>query len=168
MVAATRATQGGAIGRIGRALNDTYLPYAPEPRRNRAMRRALFQDQAARESKRAGSSVQRALFKGKKQYSVGGVADAVTLYEEGKMAAEDCDEENRPAEIRARDKKERAKVIQRKAKKRKRLQKRMEKLDIERRAYLKKQEKATGKTLGSAMISAVRSQVRQKNYKLTR
>jgi TolB-like protein len=153
-VVAMRAPQDDEIERLGRELSDTYVPLGSYGKKAKARQRRAAS--AVRGLAAAGAAVDRAVFMAKPQYEASADWDAVARAERGDVV----EAEELPAELRAMDEKERKKTLKEKAAKRARIQSRIRNLKEKRDSYLEKKraESDAGKSLGAAVLDAVRTQ----------
>ncbi|MFC1679455.1 FlgO family outer membrane protein [Elusimicrobiota bacterium] len=167
-VVAIRAPQDDEIERLGRELNQTYIPYGSRGRSS--MMRQEAQDKEAMGLSGGGAAVQRALFKAKKQYNAGAASwDAVTLVEKGEKSVDELKPEELPADLRNKSPKARRKIIEGRVRKRKEIQQRIQTLSKERKGYVveerrKQAEAGAEMTLDQAVIRAVREQAATRGF----
>ncbi|MFH1726120.1 MAG: FlgO family outer membrane protein [Elusimicrobiota bacterium] len=167
-VVAMRAPQDDEIERLGRDINETYIPYGSGGRE--ASLRQEEQDAQAGKHGLAGAAVQRSMFKAKKQYSASAAWDAATLVESGEKDVGELEEDELPEPMRGMSVPEREKYIQERIERRRGIQERIRKLSAERDSYISaKQEelsKGSGElTLDQAVLKAVRKQAATKQYR---
>lgn len=163
-VATISAPQDGELSRLSRRLNDTFIPMGSRGRV--AARNAAAQDQLAAGAG-GGVAAERGAYKAKPQYAAAASAwDAVSAVVSGAAApkALAMQAEFMSEEMRALDEDERVKVIENKAKDRKALQEKIQKLEADRADYLKKADKDSGNTMGGAVVDAVRKQAAKKGF----
>jgi len=161
-VAALRAPQDDEIERLGRSLNDTFVPMAA-PEAKRSAKRQREADEGAGMLASAGAMVQRALYKAKGNYSQSAADwDIVTAEEEGRAVPT----ESLPAQVRGMSADERKEFVGKKAKERKKIQEKISKLESQRKDWIKKNEKSGSKadSLDKVMLEAVQQQAASQNY----
>jgi hypothetical protein len=157
------APQDEEIARLGKELNNTYIAFGAYGTESLARQEAQDINAA---SAGKGSFVQRAMTKSKKQYK-NEAWDLVDAEKAGSVNLETLEEEALPEEMRKMSKGERKKYVEEMAKKREKIQKRINELSKERRAYIEKErgKLAEGNTLDAAIINAVHEQALGKNFK---
>ena len=163
-VATINAPQDVEISRLSNKLNDTFIPMGR--RGMLAARSSAAQDKNAAGAG-GGAAAERGAFKAKPQYSLAAASwDAVSAVVSGAAApkAMAAAPENLPEEMQALNEDERVKVIEGKAKDRKEIQEKIQKLETARADYLKKAEKDGGNTMGGAVVEAVRKQASKKGF----
>lgn len=157
------APQDKEINKLGAQLNTTYVAYG-----RRGKRKKMRQE--AQDANAAGVSapvqVQRSVAKAQKQYT-NVDWDLVDASKEGKVKAEEMEEELLPEEMKKMTKKERKEYIEKKTKEREKIQKKINELRKKRDKYIAEQRKknAGEATLDDAIIQAIRSQAAKKNFK---
>ena len=158
------APQDKEITELSVKLNETYIAYGDLGRRNYA--RQSEQDRSAL-SLSAEASVQRSVAKSSANYR-NEHWDLVDAYTKDSDKLRELKEEELPENMRRMTDKERKAYVEAKAKERTKIQKKIQSLNEQRRKYvaaeMKKQQQG-GKTLGSAVIQAVREQAKKKNFK---
>lgn len=157
-VAVPRAPQDDEIERLGRGLNDTYVPMRSR-RAREAVARQNSQDAKAAALAPAGALVQRSLFKSGRQYEAAAAEwDLASAVGQGRHDVLK-DEEALPEELRALGEKERREYVAAKLAERKRIETRIGELRKERAAWLKEQAgKRPADTLDAAVLGALREQ----------
>ncbi|MHC4742403.1 MAG: vWA domain-containing protein [Planctomycetota bacterium] len=159
------APQDKEIQELSVKLNETYLAYGALGRDNYARQRVQDRNAA---SLSAEASIQRSLAKSSANY-MNEHWDLVDALAKDADKLEELKEEQLPENMRKMTEKERKEYVQTKAKERAEIQKKIQTLNEQRKKYvaveLKKQQAAGGKTLGSAVIQAVREQAEKKNFK---
>ncbi len=126
------APQDEELRRLGRELNETYIPYGDRGREGIALQEE--QDKRAEEAG-AESETQRAISKGSDLYK-NPTWDLVDAVMEGKVSLQDLKKEDLPQGLRELSLKEQKDYIESKAKLRGEIQQKMEELHGERRKYL--------------------------------
>ena len=163
--ASISAPQDAEIEKLGRDLNDTFVPMGARGAKLRERR--LRQDSNASLFAMAGSSVERSLFKAAPQYAAAAAeADAVSELSSGKVSVSDLKREELPGEMGKMSDKELEGALKAKEGERKRIQERLRKLGDERRRFVAAKEKAqvlgAGPTLDGALLGAIRKQAAKK------
>ena len=159
------APQDAEIEKLGRDLNDTFVPMGVRGAKLRERR--LRQDSNASLFAMAGSSVERSLFKAAPQYAAAAAeADAVSELSSGKVSVSDLKREELPGEMGKMSDKELEGALTAKVGERTRIQERLRKLGDERRKFVAAKEKAqvlgSGPTLDGALLGAIRKQAAKK------
>lgn len=158
-----KAPQDEDIIRLGREMNSTYIGYGK--------RGADFKKRQEKQDRNAsgmskGAIVERSVAKSGKQYrnSSWDIVDAVG---DKRVKLENLKDDEVPEEMKKMNTKERKAYIKKMIKKRKRLQKRISKLNNERRKYVKQEMKkrSASNTLDAVVIPTVRKQAVEKNFK---
>jgi hypothetical protein len=163
VVAHRRCPQDDEIIRLGRRLNDTYLPYGREGTTGRM--KQLDQDANSSELAAQGSLLNRSLFKATSVYC-NDHWDLVDACQAGKVAVGEVPAAQLPELMRRMNVEERSAYIGEKAKERADIQAKIKELENERNRYLAeefKQEDGGRNTLDEVMIGAIREQVRRKD-----
>jgi hypothetical protein len=159
------APQDDEIARLGGELNKTYIAYGRRGRKAKA--RQKKQDANAKGAAPA-SAMQRAVYKSSAAYS-NASWDMVDAEKEGSVKVEEVDADELPAEMRSMSKSERKAHVQKMGKKRAAIQKKIQKLNAERKKYIAKKKKEMSQsgqdTLDTAMIKAIRKQAGKKQFK---
>jgi hypothetical protein len=160
------APQDAEIERLGRELNRTYLAFGALGLEAAARQEA--QD-AAVERSVPGSATQRAICKASQNYR--NVAwDLVDALKEGHVKLEELKRDELPEELREMAPQERKAFVERRAREREEIQKRIQELDAARRKHvaeeMNKRSAAGEKTLEAAVIASVREQARAKSFEL--
>ncbi len=159
------APQDKEIAELGAKLNNTYIPYGRTG--TVAAERQMAQDSNA-SSVAPGSMVNRAVFKSSKQYRNTGW-DLVDAVHDGTVKVADLDEEELPEGLKGKSKAEIKEVVDAKQKEREKIQKKITKLNEERRKYVEAEEKkraaeAGKETFDSALIKSVREQAAEHDF----
>jgi hypothetical protein len=156
------APQDAEIVKLGKELNETYIPYGAEGELSK-VRQEEQDDNAAGASEEA--FVQRNLAKANEQYknSSWDLLDAVANNE---VDIEKISAEELPAEMQNMSPEERKAYVAAMQQKRDTIKKRLSELNQERRDYIVEQMKnnAEENTLGDAMLGALRTQAESKNF----
>ena len=157
------APQDKEIAELSIKINSTYIAYGRGGRE--MLRRQSTQDQNASRSSRMAAS-QRAVTKSSSNYR-NESWDLVDGLKNDAVKLEDLEAEELPEEMKKMSTKEQAEYVKIKAKDREDIQKKIQKLNEERKKYIaeemKKQSK-DGETLGSAIIQAVRKQAQARKF----
>ena len=165
-IVAVESPQDEEIARLGRELNDTYIPYGPQGKTGQG-------NQAAQDLNAASAAkmsfVQRQVTKASSFYNNAGwdLADAL---KEGRIKLEDLKVEDLPKEMQNMSLEERQAHVESMAEKRRQIQKKILTLNEERKKYVAQEMKKlveTGvDTLDAALINVVRDQAAKKNFKV--
>ena len=159
------APQDKEIQELSVKLNQTYLAYGVLGRDNYARQR---QQDMTNANLSIEASIQRSVAKSSSNY-MNEHWDLVDALAKDADKLGELKEEQLPENMRKMTEKERKEYIEAKAKERAEIQKKIQTLNESRKKYvaveLKKQQAAGGKTLGSAVIQAVREQAKKKNFK---
>lgn len=159
------APQDKEIQELSAKLNDTYIAYGTLGARNYA--RQSEQD-SSNASLSAEASIQRSVAKSSANY-INDHWDLVDAYAKDSDKLMELKEEELPENMRKMTGEEKKEYIETKAKERAEIQKKIQDLNEKRKIYvaaeMKKQQKPGEKTLGSAVIQAVREQAKKKNFK---
>ena len=159
------APQDAEIARLGGEMNKTYIGYGKRGRK--AKMRQAAQDSNAKSAAPAAMA-ERAVYKSSAAYSNSGwdLADAV---KDKKVKLDEMEADDLPEPMRKMDNKEREAYVKAQSAKRAEIQKKIQKLSVERKKYVtqkqKEQAKSGTKTLDAAMIDSIRSQAVKKGYK---
>ena len=164
---AIRAPQDTKIENLGRKMNDTFIPYGEEGKAAEEVQSRA--DELADVEKSSGASVQRQLYKSKKQYSSSMTWDVVTLVETGKVKIKDIDKKKLPKDLQKMSDPELEKYIKDQIDKRNKIRSDIENLNKERTVYIQKEEAklkddSSKKSLGKAMEQAVEVQASELDY----
>ncbi len=161
-IAQIAAPQDAEITKLGTELNKTYIAYGSAGRAKKE--RQQEQDKNA-SFMSSGSLVQRSVAKASKQY-VNAAWDLVDAVDNGSVKLEEVREKDLPKEMKKMSAKERAAYVESMLKKRKELQKRINTLNKERRAYVEKERKKNAQegTLDLAIIKSIREQAIKKKF----
>jgi len=159
------APQDKEITELSVKLNETYIAYGEFGMRNYG--RQSEQDRSA-SSLSAEASIQRSVAKSSLNYR-NEHWDLVDAYTKDGDKLRELKEEQLPENMRKMTDKEKKAYVEAKAKERTEIQKKIQSLNELRKKYvaaeMKKQQAAGEKTLGSAVIQAVREQAKKKNFK---
>jgi len=164
-VAHIAAPQDKKIAELGAEVNKTYIPYGTRGRESAA--RQKKQDSNAK-SAAPGSMTQRAVFKSSGNYS-NAKWDLVDAEKNG-VKVEDIKKEELPENMRKMSMKERKAFVKAQSAKRAAVQKKIQKLNAERKKFVADKRKELAKsnekdTLDQAMIKSAREQAKKKNFK---
>lgn len=151
------------IRRYGEEMNSTYIPYGPQG--EEAFIRKNQQDAYAKAMSYAGSDVERQIFKAREQVAIQDW-DLVSRFATGKQRLSQINKQNLPLEYRDLSLTELEKNILEKWEKRKKLQKNLQDLENKRREFLEEKKKSLNQEfdLATALIKALRQQMRRKNF----
>jgi len=149
-----------AILLLNRKLNKTYVSYG-------SVGRAKLALQAEQDKKAQGYSsanaVSRTVSKSSHLYK-NSSWDLVDAIETEEVIVEDLDNDVLPSELKGKSAKEIKDYVSTKQKERSEIQKEIQKLNEKRRLYIAEKRKEKENGLESAMINAIKSQAKQKNY----
>ena len=168
-IQAIKAPQDRQIQKEGRRINETFIPYGDQGRD--ALARQEKEDENADRRASSGSSVNRYIFKGKKQYSQSSTWDLVTLVETGKLKIKDIDPKKLPPKYRKLSKARLKKVIQAKIAERKKIRAKISKLSKDRTKYITKEKLKRAKSnpdnssIDKAMSESIRRQSKELDFK---
>jgi len=158
------APQDKQISELSIKLNETYIAYGAKgedyyERQSRQDTNASVASEAA--------AIQRAVTKASRNYR-NDDWDLIDAIRNDKVKLEDVKEEELPENMRKMSTKEKQAYVEGRLKERAEIQKQIQQLNDQRKKYvaeeMKKQQAGT-KTLGSAIIQAVREQAKKKNFK---
>ena len=161
-IAYIEAPQDKEIAILGEELNKTYVAYGAAGKAKKILQEK--QDSNA-SSMSEEAVVQRSVAKASAQYRNSGW-DIVDAYKEGSIDLKSIDKDSLPAEMRDMTEKERKEYIEKMEKKRSVLQKKINKLNEERKRFIDNEtrKRAEANTLDAAMIKAIHEQAVKKNY----
>ncbi len=157
-----KAPQDDEIARLGRELNKTYIAYGTA---GAAMKERQKKQDMNAEKMSEESVIQRSIAKSSRHYDNASwdLADAVS----GKrVSVAALKEQDLPPELRKMNKAEREVYVNNKIKERAGIQKKIQTLQEQRRAYIEKERKkqAASDTLDTAVIKAIRDQAVKKDF----
>lgn len=157
-----KTPQDKEIMELNKKLNDTYIAFGAKGITSKA--RQKKQDENA-SAMGAGALVQRSVAKASELYD-NSTWDLVDAVKEGGVELEEIAEPQLPEEMQKMDKKERKEYIGKKKDEREKIQKKIKKLNAERRKYIEKQRKMTSQnsTFDSAIIKTIRYQAEMKDF----
>ncbi len=159
--ASIRAPQDERIRELNAKLNTTYLAYGRAGEKRKDMQENL--DKKAGESAE-DADVKRALSKASGLYT-NAAWDLLDALKAGSVKLEDIKKEQLPKEMREMTREEMEAHLAKKAKERAELQKELQKLGEERRAYVEKQLKESGvQTFSSAVQATLKDQMEKKGF----
>ena len=144
-------------------LNDTYIQYGSGGH-TKKLNQATQDNNAASYSKQ--NKVSRAVSKSSHIYD-NKSWDLVDKSKEKSFKMEEVEEEYLPQEMKGLDKDQKIKFVEKKKGERNKIQNEIKELNTKRLAFVAENEKSTGTTenqLDKAMISAIRSQAKSKNF----
>ena len=155
------------IERYGIDINRTFVPYG-ESGKNSYMRQA-GEDKKAESEKASGSSIQRSMYKGQKQYSSSATWDLITLIEQGKLQYNEIKKADLPAELGNLSNEELKLYIEKKITERKKIQNEIASLAEKRKTYLKDKEMEIAEknknSLDETMMKSIKRQASELEYK---
>ncbi|MBK6879612.1 MAG: VWA domain-containing protein [Elusimicrobia bacterium] len=158
-----RSPYDDEIERLGRLFNDTFVYFGARAEETAA--RQSRADAAALKAAPAGASVERSLFKSKRQYSESLAAeDAVSAVVSGRMKAVELEAKDLPAEMRGKDAKELEGALKAKQAEREKIQSELDALGKKREKFLAEKPADAKDTLDRAILDAVREQARGLGY----
>ncbi|MEC3905778.1 vWA domain-containing protein [Tamlana sp. 2201CG12-4] len=145
---------------LNQKLNKTYVAYGHKGRQKMALQ--AEQDNNANSYSKA-NAVKRTVSKSSHLYKnkTWDLVDAVELDE---VVIEDIEEEALPSELKGKSKSEIKAYITTKSKEREAIQKKIQELNLKRKAYVLKQNKERSNGLENAMIKAIKEQAAKKQY----
>jgi len=158
------APQDKQITELGVKLNDTYIAFGRMGRTN-AERQSTQDRNAANASKQA--EVQRAVTKSS-QYYQNDNWDLVDALNNNTLQLESLKPEDLPEEMKDMTTEQRQAYVEARQKERAEIQKKIQKLNAQRSKYVADEMKklqGSEKTLGSAVIQAIRDQAAKRNFK---
>jgi len=157
------APQDKELAELGKKLNQTYIAFGKKGKKKKEMQAA--QDTNASSLGQAVMA-QRSMAKASAQYN-NATWDLVDAEKEGSVKVEELEEDQLPEKMKKMSKEERKKYIQQKAKERKEIQEKINRLRKKRDKYVtaKRKEMSADNTLDAAVIKIVREQAVKKNYK---
>jgi hypothetical protein len=158
------APQDTEIAELSVKLNDTYIAFGSEGRMLK-QRQSQQDDNAAVVSEEA--AVQRAVAKSSFNYK-NASWDLVDAIKSNKVKLENVKEKELPEEMQKIPAEERKAYVQAKEKERTEIQQKIQQLNEQRKQYVAaemKKRQDGDKTLGSAIITAVRDQAVKRNFK---
>jgi hypothetical protein len=159
------APQDEEIAELSIKLNDTYIAFGREGRMSK-QRQSLQDGNAAAISEEA--TVQRAVAKSSFNYK-NDSWDLVDALKNDKVKLEDVKEKDLPEEMQKMSAEERKAYVRAKEIERAEIQQKIQQLNEQRKKYVTaemKKRQGEDKTLGSAIIKAVREQAVKKNFEL--
>jgi predicted DNA-binding WGR domain protein len=158
--------QDDEIRHLNSSLNETYIPYGP--RGGAAAANQVAQDANAEANASVGSDVARAAAKASGAYQNAGwdLVDAVT---NNQVKVEEVADKDLPENMQKMDQQQRKGYVDQQRAKRSEIQKQILELNKAREAYLVTEEKKLNDgdksdTLDSAMLDAIREQVKAKGF----
>ena len=157
------APQDAEIVKLSEELNDTYIAYGREGARYK--KNQVAQDRNS-SSISISNMAQRAATKSSRYYR-NDKWDIVDAMKDGKVKLEEMESSELPKEMQTMDKSEQEKYVAEKAEKRAVIQKKIQKLNAERKEYIAAEMKkiaGADKSLGSAIIKAVRKQAESRKF----
>ena len=158
------APQDDEIVKLSQKLNSTYIAYGRQGRLN--MSNQTAQDNNSR-SLSVSNAAGRAVTKSSGYYR-NDTWDVVDAIKNNKMKLEDFKDTDLPKEMQKMNKDERKAYVEKNAKERQKIQKKIQTLNDARKKHIVAEMKklaGADKSLGSAMIKAVRKQAETRNFK---
>lgn len=149
-----------AILEWNKKLNKTYIGYGKRGKDKVAIQRA--QDAEA-ESYSKANAVGRTISKSSHFYK-NSKWDLVDAIETEEVVIEDLKEASLPTELKGKSKNEIKAIVKQKSTERSKIQKEIQELNTKRKTYIAKQQKQTSNGLENAMIKAIKTQAKKKNY----
>jgi len=149
-----------AILELNKRLNNTYIAYGKRGVAKATMQMA--QDNEAENYSKA-NAVGRTISKSSHFYK-NSTWDLVDAIEEDKIELDSLDDTSLPAELRGKSTKEIKMYVAKKSKERLQIQKEIQELNTKRRTYIASKQKDTKNGLENAMIQAIKTQAKKKNY----
>lgn len=167
VVAAIETPFDKDITKLSSEINKTFLLYGEKAAREEAKKRQVEQDEKAAQAA-PNAAAARAQFKSAPQYQSAD-RDLTSGIVSGKVKLNDIPEDQLPEELQKLKPEERQAYVDKLAKEREAIQKKIKELGEKRDAYIaeerKKQSEAEkDKALDSAVIESIRKQAAQKNY----
>ena len=150
-----------AILILNNKLNKTYVSYGRQGGVKVAMQ--AEQDSNAQGYSKA-NAVSRTVSKSSHLYKNSGW-DLVDAIDEDVVEIEDLEEEDLPQELKGKTTAEIKAYVAQKSKEREAIQKEIQELNEKRRQFIAKQQKENSNGLENAMIKAIKTQAKEKNYK---
>jgi hypothetical protein len=156
--------QDQEIAALNEQLNQTYIGYGASGQARKGV-----QEQQDKNAQRLSlsSMLQRAVTKSSANYD-NRDWDLVDAIQHNSVVLEELEDKALPLEMQNMDEKERRVYIEQKTKERQEIQKKIQQLNEQRKQYVAEQMKNQqnkDKTLGSAIIQAIREQAQKKHYK---
>ena len=149
-----------AILELNKRLNNTYIAYGKRGVAKATMQMA--QDNEAESYSRA-NAVGRTISKSSHFYR-NSTWDLVDAIEEDKIELDSLDDTSLPAELKGKSIKEIKIYVAKKSKERLQIQKEIQELNTKRRTYIASKQKDAKNGLENAMIQAIKTQAKKKNY----
>ena len=149
-----------AILILNTKLNKTYITYG----RRGAEKMALQQEQDDQAGKYGEANVVSRTVSKSSHFYKNSSWDLVDAVEMEEVEIKDLKTSDLPSELKGKSTKEIEEIIKKKQKERKDIQKEIQELNNKRRAYISEQQKNSDNGLENAMISAIKSQAKKKNY----
>ena len=145
---------------LNEKLNQTYVAYGKTGKKK--MELQAEQDSNAMSYNKA-NAVSRTVSKSSRLYK-NSTWDLVDAEKEDGFSYEELDEQELPTELKGKSKEEIKSYIEKKRKQRTTLQKSITELNIKRRDYISKKSADKNNGLENAMINAIKTQAKKKNY----
>ncbi len=165
-VARIVAPQDADIVRLGNEMNKTFVPYGDHGRK--AAERQKVEDSNASANAASGASIQRSIFKGKKQYARTNRWDLVSLIMNKQLTYDKIDKKKLPAHLRNKSDKEVRSYIENRIKQRQQMQKDIRTLHDKRKKYVAKEKKKraskSASSIDDAMMHTIQKQAEEMDY----
>ncbi|WP_299366826.1 vWA domain-containing protein [Winogradskyella sp.] len=145
---------------LNKKLNNTYVAYGSSGRRK--MELQAEQDANARSYNKA-NAVSRTVSKSSRLYK-NSSWDLVDAERETDFSYDDLDKNELPEDLKEKSKEEIKSYVENKRKEREKLQKEITELNMKRREYISKKSVQSDNGLESAMLNAIKTQAKKKNY----
>lgn len=149
-----------AILELNKRLNNTYIAYGKRGVAKATMQMA--QDNEA-ESYSKANAVGRTISKSSHFYK-NSTWDLVDAIKEDKIQLDSLDDTSLPKELKGKSTEEIKIYVAKKSKERLQIQKEIQELNTKRRTYIASKQKDTKNGLENAMIQAIKTQAKKKNY----
>ena len=167
-VAVIKTPYDDKLAKLSAEINLTYVAYGREDRRRAYSNRQEAQDNVALEAAPAAAA-ERAIFKASGQYKAS-EWDLVGAVANGKVKLADVKKEHLPDDLKKLNLADQQKLVADKFAKRGKIQKQIQELDKLRKSFVAEEqkrlsEKSATETLDTAVISVIRKQANQKEFR---
>ena len=149
-----------AILELNKRLNKTYIAYGKRGVAKATMQ--MTQDNEAKSYNKT-NAVSRTISKSSHFYK-NSTWDLVDAIEEDKVELDSLDDTSLPVELKGKSTKDIKIYVAKKSKERLQIQKEIQELNTKRRTYFASKQKETKNDLENAMIQAIKTQAKKKNY----
>lgn len=149
-----------AILELNKKLNNTYIAYGKRGSAKIAIQ--MDQDSEA-ESYSKANAVGRTISKSSHFYK-NSTWDLVDAIEEKVVEVEELDDTSLPVALKGKSTKEIKAYVTKKSKERLQIQKEIQALNVKRKVYVEKKQEGKNNALENAMIQAIKTQAKKKNY----